>query len=139
MTTQARMGYGCHFKVGNGASPEVFTEIAEVTSLSLPSPTRDSIDVSHFLSPDSYREFIPGLIDAGEVTLEINYVPGSSTTALLLAEIEAQPGNKQIVFPLGEILTFTAFCTGFEGEAPIDDKMSASVTYKVSAKPSLVI
>jgi predicted secreted protein len=137
MATSARIGYGTLFKIGNGATPEVFTTVGEVTSITPPGMSRDAIDATHEESPDGWREFIGGLKDGGEVSLELNYVPGSATTILLNAEIEAAPGNKQIVFPGGEIFSFRALCTNFEPEAPLDDKMVASATYKVSGKPTL--
>lgn len=137
MTTQARIGLGTQFKIGNGAMPEVFTTVAEVTSITPPGLSRDTIDATHTSSPNGYREFIAGLKDGGEVSLDLNFVPGSATTALLLAEIEANAGNKQIVFPGGEIWSFQALCTGIEPTAPIDDKMAATVTYKVTGQPTL--
>lgn len=138
MATDAKIGYGVLFKIGNGASPtEVFTTVAEVTSITPPGMSRDAIDATHEESPDAWREFIGGLKDGGETSLELNFVPGSATTALLLAEIEAPAGNKQIVFTTGEIFSFKALCTNFEPEAPLDDKMVASVTYKVTGKPTL--
>lgn len=137
MTTQARIGHGTLFKIGNGATPEVFTTVGEVTSITPPGMSRDAIDATHEESPDGWREFIGGLKDGGEVALELNFVPGSATTILLLAEIEAAPGNKQIVFTTGEVFSFRALCTNFEPEAPLDDKMVASATYKVSGKPTL--
>ena len=48
----------------------VYTALAEVTELSPPELSRDSVDFTHFGSPDRHREFKPGLSDAGEVALE---------------------------------------------------------------------
>lgn len=137
MTTQAKIGYGNLFKVGNGATPEVFTTVAEVTNITPPGISRDSVDATHMQSPEGWREFIPGLKDGGEVELEINFVPGSATTLLLMAEIDAAAGNKQIVFTTGEVFSFAALCTNFETESPIDDKQVGTVTYKVTGKPTL--
>lgn len=137
MTTQARIGYGSLFKIGNGATPEVFTTVAEVTGIKPPNFARDAIDATHEESPGSFREFIPGLSDAGEISFDVNFVPGSASTVILLAERTAAAGNKKIVFPNGETLSFSAFMTGFEPDAPLDDKMSASVTYKVTGDYTL--
>lgn len=137
MTTQARIGHGTLFKIGNGASPEVFTTVAEVTAITPPQMSRDSVDASHNESPDGWREFIGGLKDGGEVELTLNWVPGSATTILLMQEIAADAGNKQVVFPNGEIFSFAALCTNIGPEAPVDGKMEASVTYKVTGKPTL--
>lgn len=137
MTTQARIGHGSLFKIGNGASPEVFTTVAEVTAITPPAMTRDSIDATHSESTDGWREFIGGLKDGGEVELTLNWVPGSATTILLMQEIGADAGNKQVVFPNGEIFSFAALCTNISPEAPVDGKMEATATYKVTGKPTL--
>lgn len=137
MTTQAKIGYGVAFKIGNGAVPELFTTVAEVTDIKPPNWSRDSVDATHNQSPDGHREFILGLADGGEVSFDVNFVPGSATTLLLMAEKVADMSNKQIIFPNGEIMTFRAGCTGFEPTAPIDDKMAATVTYKVSGTVTL--
>lgn len=137
MTTQAAIGYGVLLKLGNAATPETFTTVAEVTSITPPGFSRDSVDVTHMQSTDRFREFIPGLIDAGEVSCELNYVVNSATTLLLMEKIEAAAGNMQIVWPGGSIMAFTGFLTNLEPEAPIDDKQAASVTIKVTGKPTL--
>ena len=137
MPTQAAIGHGVLFRIGNAGSPEVFTAVAEVTSVKPPNMARDAIDATHSESPEGWREFIGGLKDGGEVSLELNFVPGAATTALLMAELAAAPGNKQIVFPGGQIMSFVALCTALEPDAPVDGKMTASVTYKVSGKPTL--
>lgn len=137
MTTQAKIGYGTLFKIGNGAAPEVFTTVAEVTAITPPNMSRDAIDASHELSPEGWREFIGGLKDGGEVSIELNFVPGSATTIALMAEIAADAGNKQIVFTTNEIFSFRALCTAFEPDAPLDDKMTATATYKVTGQPTL--
>lgn len=137
MATQAAIGHGVQFKIGNGATPEVFTAVAEVTNVTPPGMSRDAVDATHMDSPEKWREFVMGLKDGGEVELELNFVPGSATTLLLMAEIDAAVGNKQIVFPGGQIMAFAAGMTGFTPETPLDDKMTASATYKVSGKPTL--
>lgn len=141
MSTEARIGYGTLFKTGNGASPEAFTTLAEVTNITPPNMSRDSVDATHELSPNAWREFIAGLKDGGEVSLELNFVPGGASAAALMDELnlepEDAPKNRQIVFKDGSIMTFRAFLTAFEPEAPIDDKMAASVTFKVTGAPVL--
>ncbi|WP_061023893.1 phage tail tube protein [Bradyrhizobium sp. CCH5-F6] len=142
MTTQARIGYGTVFKSGNGASPEVFTTLAEVTAITPPAMARDTVDATHEESPGAWREFIAGLKDGGEVSLELNFVPGGSAALALTAELDLDGSsaskNRQIVFPDGSYFSFAGILTAFEPDAPIDDKMAASVTFKVTGKPSLV-
>lgn len=140
MTTEADIGHGTKLQTGDDASPEVFTDIAEVTSISFEF-SRDSIDVTHMQSPDGWREFIPALKDGGEITVEINYVPGAATVLALMAEFSlgaaAAVKNRRILWTDGSFLEFTGFLTGVPGEIPVDDKMSASATFKVTGKPVL--
>jgi len=138
MTTSAKIGYGTLFQILTSTGPNVWTSVAEVTSITPPGLSRDTVDATHSESADKFREFIPGLIDGGEVSLELNFVPGNSTTTLLLAEIEqAAARSYKIVFPGGETFSFSGIATAFEPDAPVDDKMSASATFKITGKPVL--
>lgn len=147
MTTRANIGYGSRFQNGNDASPEVFTDLVgiEITNITPPQPSRDSVDVSHELSPDSYREFIAGLTDAGEVKIDFNWTPNTGVTGItsLYAELALPSATatktRRILFPNGSYLIFDAFCTGISPELPIDDKMTATATFKVSGKPDLTL
>lgn len=147
MVTRASIGYGSRFQNSNQSSPEAFTDLVgiEVTSITPPQPSRDSVDVTHELSPDSHREFIAGLVDPGEVSVEFNWTPSTGVTGLsdLYAEL-ALPSlsatkTRRILFPNGASLQFEGFCTGISPEAPIDDKMTATATFKVSGQPFLTL
>lgn len=141
MTTSARIGYGTLFKTGDGNSPEAFTTLAEVTGITPPAYSRDTVDVTHELSPSAWREFIAGLKDGGEVKLELNFVASGAASTALTAEFDLDGPqavkNRQIVFQDGATWSFAAIVTGWEADAPIDDKMTASVTFKVTGKPTL--
>lgn len=141
MTTNARIGYGTLFKSGNGASPEVFATLAEVTNVTPPGFSRDTHDATHEESPEAWREFIAGLKDGGEISLEMNFIPGGSSSAAMVAELNLNGPqatiNRQIVFPDGSYFACAAILTAWEPDAPIDDKMTGSATYKVTGKPTL--
>jgi len=97
---------------------------------------RSTIDVTDHGSPDGWQEFKGGLKDAGEVSLEVNYDPSKHDT--LIADFEDDdPRNYKLTFPdpAATTWTFTAILTGFSAEAPVDDKLAASLTFKVSGKP----
>jgi len=135
---------GTLIKKGDGASPEVFTTVAQVVTIGGPSLAQDPIDVTNHSSLEAWKEFVGGLKDGGEVSLEINYDPATPThnaTAGLIKSLEDQTvDNYQIVFSDTANTTWTipALVTGFETGAPVDGKLSASVTLKVSGKPTLV-
>ncbi|MGW2260272.1 phage tail tube protein [Streptomyces sp. NPDC001780] len=131
-------GFGVKLKRGDGAATEVFTEIADITNLGGPGLSRETVDVTSHGSPDAWMEFVGGLKDAGEVSVDINYQPAKHD--LLVDDFDdEEPRSYQIVFPDEAATTWTikALLTGFEPEAPYDDKLSASLTLKVSGKPTL--
>ena len=142
MTTEVTIGYGTLFATGNGATPEVFTTLAEVTSITPPNFARDSIDASHGQSPGAMREFIAGMTDPGEVSIEMNFVPGNAAADALADELALTPAtatkNRRITFPDGTTWDFPAFLTAFEPDAPLDDKMTASATFKVAGAVTIV-
>src|SRR5690349_5997020 len=73
-------GFGTQFQRATTLSPgTVYETIANVTSISGPDRKRETIDVTAHDSPGQYMEFIGGLKDGGEVSLDINYDPAEDT------------------------------------------------------------
>ncbi|MFF8942843.1 phage tail tube protein [Streptomyces sp. NPDC014864] len=129
--------FGIALQRGDGAATEVFTAIGAVTSVKGPEIERETYDVTAHDSANGWREFIGGLKDAGEVTISINYDP--SVHDVLVADFEdTAPRNYKMVFPqaLGE-WALKLILTGFSQEAPVDDKLSAELKFKVSGKPAI--
>jgi predicted secreted protein len=132
--------FGTKLKRGDGQTTEVFTEIADATGISGPGLSRETVDVTSHGSPDGWMEFRGGLKDGGEVSVDINYQP--AVHDLLVADLDDdEPRNYQLVFPddptTPTTWAFAAIMTGFEPDAPYDDKLSASLTFKVTGKPTL--
>lgn len=115
----------------------VFTPIANVTNLSGPEIERETYDVTAHDSANGWREFIGGLKDGGEVSIEVNFDPTDHDD--LLADLDDTVARDyKIVFPrsLGS-WAFKAFMTGFTSEHPVDDKQTGEMTFKVTGKPTL--
>lgn len=131
-------GFGAALKRGDGADPEVFTAIGNTTNIEGPGIERETIDVTAHDSTDAWREFLGGLKDGGEVSVDLNYDP-SKHDALVADFDDEEPRNYQLVFPDSGSTTwsFAAILTEFNPEAPHDDKLAASLTFKVSGKPTL--
>jgi predicted secreted protein len=89
MTQQARIGWGGKVLLGTDATEGTLTQLALVVDCTFPQDNADEVDVTHLQSPGKRKEFIAGLIDAGSVTLSLNYDPGSATDLLLTAAKEA--------------------------------------------------
>lgn len=121
------------------------TTVAEVNDISGPGLSRDNIEVTHHQSANRWREFIKGLKDGGEVTFSVNYIPTNAThnvAAGMLGDFsnETTVDTWSLVFPDTGATTwsFPGFITSWEPAEPIDDKLSADVTIKVSGQPTLV-
>jgi hypothetical protein len=131
--TQASIGYGTFFHVSqNGGT--TWTELAEVYDITPPTDEVDEIDATHMQSPNRTREFIPGLIDPGEASFEMNFIPGSDSDELIRdLKTSGERVRCRITFPNGVEWEFSAWVKGYEPAIPTDDKMTATVTWRVTS------
>lgn len=133
----AMLGYGSVFQVQTENSPDSFVDMAEISSISPPTFSLDQVDVTHMQSPLRNREFISGLNDPGECSFDMNFIPGSTSDNRLFELLGLPTGTSRrrqcrIVFPNHVTWIFSAELTGYEPTVPVDDKMTATVTFKVS-------
>lgn len=112
--SNATAGKGSIFSRGDGATPtEAFTAIAEVTSITGPNMTAETIDVTN-MDSGGWREFITSLKDAGEVSFGLNFQPGATShIALIQDEIDTQVRNYRIEWPDAKVAATLA--TGSAG------------------------
>lgn len=128
----ATSGFGAVFAYES--APAVFTALAEVLSVTPPAIAVETIEVTHMGSDDGFREYIAGLKDGGEVTVNMNYVEASATLlqTLVLAGVETW----RITFAGASTYVFSGIPTAFTfDDVVIDDKMAMSLTIKVTGKP----
>ena len=117
------------------------TAIGDVLSISGPSVSVATIDTTGIA--DVFRTFLGGTIDSGEMSLEIMYDPGSTAGTALEAEWEstasAAPTAKTciITFSDSSVYTFEGILTSFAASAAIDDKVTASCTFKVTSSVAI--
>jgi predicted secreted protein len=133
--TTAKIGWGTQFWLDNASG--VLTELAEILSVTLPNPQVDDVEATHFKSPNRRREYIAGLIEDGEGTFEMNYIPGSATDIICRAAInDGVARSYRIAIPDGDADAFlwnvTGECIvkGYERNIPIDDRMTATLTVR---------
>lgn len=114
-----------------------FSAIANVGSITPPGTSRETLDVTAHDSPDGWREYLGGLKDGGEFSAELNYDPTEHDTLLEDYEDDV-PRDYRFVFPDADQTTWEVkgILTGFEPEAPHDDKLAATATFQVSGKPN---
>lgn len=130
MASSAALGYNTLFGISSD-SGTTYPTVAEVTSVTPPGESVDTIDVTHMESPNKRREFIEGLVDSGECSIEMNFLPGATNGDALIRGLQGVQ-LCQITFPSGYKWKFSAIKTGYEAEAPVDDKMTATVTFKLT-------
>lgn len=135
--SDAFIGYGSVLKVHDDGSPPQYVSVGEVTDITPPSATVDQVDVTHMQSPNRRREFIDGLVDGGECSFTLNYVPNSAGDVLLRGILATPVGESrvrsiQITYPNGAIDTFDGNLQSYEPTLPTDDKATATVTFKVT-------
>jgi len=141
--TSAINSFGTLLKIGDAATPENFTTIAEVADIGGPGLKANTEDVTHHGSSGGWEEKIVTTLAAGDVKFDLNFQPVASThsqTSGLLRDMKNKTKrNFQLVFPdTGNTTwTFAAYVTGFEPKAPVKGKLSASVTLEITGQPTL--
>ena len=114
--------------------------VASLNSISGPSMSADTIDVTTLDSVDGYREFVGGLKDGGEVAVGGFLDFGDTGQEAIQTAFDSGAVTAcTIVFPaaIGATWTFDAVVTKYETGAELEDAVSFSATLKVSGKPSL--
>jgi hypothetical protein len=92
--TEARIGWGGKVYLSTDNTEANLTLLAEVVDTTFPQDETDEVEATHLNSPGRRKEFLAGLIDGGEVTINLNYVPGAATDLLLTAAKEAGTTRK---------------------------------------------
>ncbi len=128
--TDASLGYDSSYRIWDSTLTEpALVDIGEVFNITPPGGTADRVEATHMKSPGRRREYIAGLIDSGEASFEINFVPGSPTDAFLRRLLTSgEIVQHQIEFPNGATVTYDAAVTGYEKTVPLDDRMTATIT-----------
>lgn len=133
MSSNALVSQGMTIAVGDGASPEVYTTIPDVTDISGPDGTASEIDTTDLAS--AAREFRLGLTDNGNISLSVNYQPAQTQHALLRAKsISGVETNYRLTFTDSPqtTWTFAAFVKGVPITNAVDAVTVANITLRVT-------
>ncbi len=126
-------GYGTVLEIAS-------TPVAELTNISGPGISVDTIDVTTHDSADAFREFVAGLIDGGEISMEGNLTDTTASDLIMNAIIARAEVAFTVVLPASAgNMTWggQAIVTGFETSAPHDGKLGFSASMKVTGQPTL--
>ncbi len=140
--TQVKSSFGTLLQLGDGGAPEAFTTIAEVLDIGGPALSHDTEEVTNHSSPNGWEEFITTIGRSGEVTFPINFIPTHAThdevTGLVqLAYTGALKNWRLVLSSTTKRWAFAAMVTSFEGDSPVVGKQGASLTLKISGRPTL--
>ena len=116
--------------IGTGLTVSGTTYTAEILSVSWSGLSREAIDTS-YMGTTTARTFMAGeLYDPGEVTFEVALDPGASATL----PVSAAAGTITVTHTDTGAATWaaTGFCTNMEWTVPMEDRPTASLTYKLS-------
>jgi predicted secreted protein len=134
MSVNALEAQGMQIKIGNGASPEVFTAISEIKTFSGPGGSATVIDVTDLSS--SAKEKRLGLADEGQLSFTINYIPTNTQHDLLRTNRDARTlTNFKLVFTDDSPATnwsFAAYVQGFSVSGAVDGVVEANITLEIT-------
>jgi len=142
MTTSAISSHGTLIKIGDGATPEVFTSIAMVRDIGGIDISQEDEDVTDQDS-GGWTEFIGTLLSLGEITFGLNFLPTNAThsysSGLIEDAVNNTKRNFQIVFPDSGNTTwpFSALVKKVAIKAPVKGALRADVTLRPTGVPTL--
>jgi len=140
--TQPLSSHGTLLQLGASGGGGPYTTIAEVVDASGPSFQQATHDAP---SQDiTWMKKVAGLVSAGEVTFDINFIPKNSThddSTGLLSILGAQvvTGFKLLYNDAGagtaSYWSFDAYMVGFDQDVPVDGILMASITLQINGQP----
>ena len=127
------------------ATPDTFTEIAQVTSIGSISITSDEVEVTTLDNTSGFREYLQTFKDAGELPLTLVWDPalpthGPTATGLWGLMVSGQVKSWEIEFPTTPpyVATFDGFVKSFPTPSMTpDDALTAEVVLRVSGTVTL--
>jgi hypothetical protein len=124
------IGYGTSIATSTG-------DIAQIRAISGPGTDANDVDTTTLDSSTNYRTFLPGLIDGGEVTLDLAYGPDTISHTLLASRHNSRTVSTYTLTHgstawSADTQAFTAYIKGMGQEIPLDDLVTMEVTFKVS-------
>lgn len=132
--TSAVLGSGATLQLGSGASPQVYTTIAEVLRCGPIGSTNPEVDVTNLDS--TAKEYIAGLADGNTVDFDVNWVAGNTQqVSLRTQQASGSTVNMRMVWQTSPNTTavFDLVLLQFEmGETTPEAQLTASISGRIS-------
>lgn len=116
--------------IGKGTTL-TFTGIsgAKVLSIRGPQVTAEAIDTSHQGSTDGWRTCVAGLIDGGQIVVEVVL-----DTGIGFGCVGGDAATLTITFSNGGSVSGSAVCVGYSPSVPFNGLATAELTFKAAGK-----
>jgi len=122
-------GFGTTFA---GATAGAIGQIRDIRG---PNQTADDVDISNSGSTSAFKEFVKGMIDGGEVTVDLVYVKATGTT-LETAMARRTNENWTITFSDSSTIVASGYLKAWSFDAPYKGEITCSLTIKFSGVPN---
>jgi len=132
--TAAVLGKGATLQLGSGASPQVYTTIAEVLRCGPIGSSNPEVDVTNLDS--TAKEYIAGLADGNTVEFDMNWLSSNTQqTSLRTSQAAGSTVNLRMVWQTSPLTRaqFNLVLLTFEmGETTPDAQVTATVSGRIS-------
>lgn len=139
--TEARLGYGTLIQRWSGAA---WVTVAEQVTVSGPSLSSDDVEVTNHDSPNSTKEYIPALMDTGEISFNGNFIPSNASQQQLLTDqVNRTVSDWRIVLPdaVAEAnrtrWSFEGYIKSIDFTYPTPTQMTINATMKLAGTATL--
>jgi len=124
------------FYIGTDASPQVLSAIEEVFSVSNVGKTTSLVDVTNFDSTNNTREYIAGLADGDEITVEANYYPAATNQGVAMTAVDNQATRLGRLSYTGvspeKTWSFSMVCLGYSVVPSPTERNTVQFTFKIT-------
>lgn len=124
------------FYLGSAASPQVLSKLEEVRTISNIGKTNTLVEATNFDSPAGTREYIAGLADGDEISVECNYIPGAANQTIAMTAVDSGASRLFRVAYTGSSpekrFTGQVVCLGYSISPSPTEVNSISFTFKIS-------
>jgi hypothetical protein len=134
------------FNVSHGTAINIalMIPVLEIVKLGGPGMKMDMKEVTNMLSPNTYKEFIAGLREGGDITFEANYIPKDATQLNTQADLHAGTLSSWSLNMPGVpgatntgIWMFSGYVASLAPVYPLDDRITVTGAIKITGKPVL--
>lgn len=136
MVAKAMLGLGTLFKIRTATGPDVYTTIGEQQKITPYGIKVDQLDATHQTSPGGYKEFINGLKEAGDVSIDLQLISGGADESLILSLLGTTQ-TARTVYPSGAYVQYLINISDWQPENPHDGKVTGSLKAKITGAPTL--